>query len=415
MAKRNPKKDIPPVPEVDETVVDEPVEPTPEDVVEPAPEEEPIVAEDVPPPVEEPIVPEEPPIEGAEGVATPDGRGVLPYSVIQAEREAKSAAEAKVTELEVALQQVEEQARSLQEQLKQAQSAPAYQEGGEVEVEEEEDLPELGDLEDLSEDEHGMLADTFQMPSVASAVKMIPVILKHIKAQNQLIRQLVDIDNERYQSEQSAHEEQSRAAAEAHRSEIEEALDNLPLARHYQAAEPEAWADFISFHDDKINTHPEHSKLPHGDRFRKALDMAKAIHGDKLGLEAGGKVAEAPIRQDGLSDEPKELPEDVSEMPIEDRPLKTDTPEMEATAKKPVSEWTEAELRNKAYETKPKVPPVKKSVTTLGALPGGEAVNLAEKGPAAKRLPPSEISKLLAEAAKKGDKALEQAQRELLA
>ena len=430
MAKRNLKKDIPlePPAEVDETVVEEPGSTAAPEVAEESitPTEE--------PPIEEPITGETPaggttteeiPVtEEPAGVSTPDGKGVLPHTVLQSEREAKVQAEAKVAELTAKLDQVNAKAAELEGQLQEAQTkletaAPAYEEGGKVEGEED-GLPELGDLEELSEDEHGMLSDTFQMPTIAAAVKMIPVILQHLKAQNALISQLVEIDNDRFQAEQAAHEEQKRLAVETNKKEIEEALDNLPLARHYQAAEPKAWEDFIAFHDDHINTHPEHSKLPHAERFRKALDMAKAIHGDKLGLEAGGKVCyeqggkveEAPIRQEGLSDEPKKLPEDQSE--VEETPLKTDTTEMEATAKKPVSEWTEAELRNKAYETKPKVVAVKRSVTTLGALPGGEAVNLAEKGPAAKRLPPSEINKLLAEAAKKGDKALEQAQRELL-
>lgn len=438
MAKKIAKKDILPV---DETIVDEPV-PTPEVEEAPPVEEVPPVEEEVPPveevlPAEEEVPPveeEAPLVEEEAGVVTPDGKGVLPHTVLKAERGARAEAEAKAVELEQTLQQVIQQARDLQDQLQEAQakieSMPAYEEGGEVAVDEEE-LPELGELEDHPEEEHSMLAETFGMPSIAASVRLIPAILKHLKAQNALLCQLVEIDNERYTAEQEEHAKLEKAEADEHRSSIEEALDNLPLARHYQAEKPEAWADFISFHDDKINKHPEHSKLPHGERFRKALDMAKAIHGDELGLEKGGvlgcekggKVPDAPQHVDELKDEPVAPEGEVAEreeeakgaVDAEELPLKTDTAEIKETAEKPVSEWTEAELRAKAYETKPKVVAVKKTVTTLGALPGGEAVNLAEKGPAAKRLPASEINKRLAEAAKKGDKEMERVQRELLA
>ncbi len=386
-------------PPVDETVPPSEAELPPEEVAaaqaaEAPPEGEvppPVTAEGEAPPEEVPeTLPEEVPEET--GVATPDGQGVLPHQVLVAERERAAAAEAKAAELETALQNAQAalaEAAQANAQLQDTLTSVAPEgmaEGGQAE---EAKLPDFADIGEIPEEEHGML-DTLEMPGISAAIKQIPILTAHVKALTSLVQQLVEIDNERYQHEQEEEAREQASASEANRNDMVTALDNLPLARYYEAQQPEAWADFIAFHDDHVNKHPEHSKLPHAERFRKALDMAKAIHGDVNGLDKGGKI----LPEEGTKATAEELPE----VPKADEVLDIDLnkPPTNTSDEDNVKKLSDEELAKKVGA--PKVVSIRKSVTTLGSIPGGESADNTDDTPLIKKQGIKAFQKAMAEA-----------------
>jgi len=381
------------------------------DEIPPTPvEAEPVppVAAETPPPVEETPV----------GVATPDGRGVHPFEVLQSERDKAAAAEAKAADLEEALRAAQtslaeaQQANAeLQAALQTTAPAPetGMQEGGEVE------LPELGEGGEISGDEHEMLS-TLEMPGISSAIKQIPAIIAHVKALTSLVRQLVDIDNERYQQEVDEEAKEHAAASEENWREMTTALDNLPLARYYEAKNPAAWEDFITFHDDLINKHPQHSQLPHAERFRKALDMAKAIHGDELGLDSGGLIPKREgMEKGGLIPKRSEGgPEDVGTVAsageLEDATppeahldIDLNEPPTNTSDEDNVKKLTNEELTKK-LGVAPKAVSVKKTAVTLSAIPGGMSAEDTSDVPLIKKKGIGEFKKAI-QAAKSPEEA----------
>jgi len=356
---------------------------------------------------EEPVA-EVPVAEVPAGIATPDGRGVLPHQVLQAERDQRTAAEAEVQRLQAELQQASARAAELEAK---AAAIPTPEVGMEAggEVAPEPELPELNDV-DFSDEEGSTLSDIYELPGSAAALKCVPALVAHVKALTVLVHQMVDLDNRRFQAEQEEEAREQSAQAEAQAREMHLALDNLPLVRHYEVNQPEAWGDFVKFHDDIINKHPEHSKLPHADRFRKALDMAKAIHGDKLGLEDGGKVpqpdvtaaipAEGEASAETLPDEqvPNEVsmeePHEVSGEPLKDNGRKLSDAELKAQLK-----------------PKPKAVVAKRTTVTIGSVPGGESAEGGRGQSKLQRMGVSAFNKELA-SAKGNQKEIDRITRE---
>lgn len=255
-------------------------DPAPE--VEPKADPAPAAAEKQADPVQDPEVQRDP-----EGIATKDGKHVIPYSVLQSERTRAAQAERELQEARAQLAALQAAATD---------PKPTAKDGGA-------DTPEVS-KED--EDRLAMLEEDF--PTVAAELKATRALVKALEAK------LTPLEVSR---EADA---QQRAAQTA--MTVQEAIDSVPKLAHIQAANPEAFELAKSF-DNTLRERADWADKPMSERFAKVIELVEASLGEitvpgykpsaekdpeALKAAAAAKVATAP----------KAVPTSLSQFPAGD-------------------------------------------------------------------------------------------------
>lgn len=182
----------------------------------------------------------------AAGVATKDGKHVIPYSVLQSARDRASRAE------QLAMQ-AQERVQALEAQLSQGSQGAKQGEGARTEPQAVNDLsPE--DLEALKED----------FPTVYKAVQASMALAKTLEARlNPVAESVREVVTERAQTDADS---------------VQEAIDSVPKLAHIQATNREAF-DLAKQFDATLRAQAAWADKPLSERFAKVADMVEATLG----------------------------------------------------------------------------------------------------------------------------------------
>ena len=252
-----------------ETPVDE--IPQAEPVAEPAPKAEP----------EPTNVPE---AREPEGVATKDGKHVIPYSVLQSERNRSAQAE---RELQEARTQLAALTAATEPKPTAKTGAPA--DTTEISKEDEERL--------------AMLEEDF--PTVAAELKATRAAMKAIQEQLQ-------------QQKESTEEIAAQRAAQTAMT-VQEAIDSVPKLAHIQSANPEAFELAQQF-DNTLKGRSDWADKPISDRFAKVIELVEASLGEIAIPGQSSPAAKDPeaLKQAAaakVASAPKAVPTSLSQFP----------------------------------------------------------------------------------------------------
>lgn len=256
----------------------------PEPKVEPTPE--PKAAE--PEPVQEPEARE------PEGIATKDGKHVIPYSVLQSERTRAAQAERELQEARTQLAALTSAATEPKPTAK--TGAPA-------------DTTEIS-----KEDEERLALLEEDFPTVAAELKATRAAMKAMQAQIA-------------QQQQSTEEIAAQRAAHTAMT-VQEAIDSVPKLAHIQSANPEAFELAQQF-DNTLRDRADWAGKPMSERFAKVIELVEA----SLGAIAIPGHTSPPAAQDPeavkaaaaakVASAPKAVPTSLSQFPAGE-PVATD-------------------------------------------------------------------------------------------
>lgn len=231
--------------------------------------EDPTTSEPEAPKAEEPKAEEKPVAkeEAAEsqepdfaGVATKDGKKVIPYAVLKSERERASRAEQVARELQERVAALEASVQAAKEGAKDGEGARTSQ----AEKPASDLSPE--DLEALKED----------FPTVYKAVMASMAKAQALEAKLQPVEKSV----------QNAEAEQARSAAET----VQDAIDSIPKLAHIQASNAEAFELAKQF-DATLRTQAKWANTSLAERFQKVTEMVEAALGE---IELPGATTSQP-------------------------------------------------------------------------------------------------------------------------
>jgi hypothetical protein len=194
-----------------------------------------------------------------EGVATKDGKHVIPYSVLQSERNARSRAEQLAREAQERVTALEAQVNSANQGANNGESARTNQGQTASDISDE-------DLEVLKED----------FPTVYKAV------MASMAAARALEAKLAPVE----ESVRSHEAERAQSATES----VQEAIDSVPKLAHIQATNPEAFALAQQF-DHTLRGQAAWSDRPLSERFAKVAEMVEATLG-QIDLPGGQKTSQ---------------------------------------------------------------------------------------------------------------------------
>lgn len=212
--------------------------------------------------------------EQAEGVATKDGKHVIPYSVLKGERERAARAEALVRE-------AQERVQALEQQLQQKASQGANDgEGARTDGTQEA-------TDDLSDDDLEVLREDF--PTVYKVLMATQAKAKALEAKLEPVAESVREANERSQ----------RTATE----QVQDAIDAVPKMAHIQANDPKAFALAQQF-DAVLRDQPAWAGKPLQERFAKVAQMVEDANG-AIELPAAAKQATGSQGKAGLAEQAK--------------------------------------------------------------------------------------------------------------
>lgn len=194
-----------------------------------------------------------------QGVATKDGKHVIPYSVLRGERERAAQAEQEARDLRAQLDAVRAQG---------TQPAPIGENNGAP--------PSAGtvpDLTALSDSELEKLKEDF--PTVYAAT----VALKAQADKNaQVLQAIEDRNREDVASKQ-------RSAQEL----VQDAIDATPVLAHLQANDPAGFKAAVEF-DATLRSRPEWQGKTYAERFAKVAELVQSVIGP---VEVPGAKAKA--------------------------------------------------------------------------------------------------------------------------
>lgn len=182
------------------------------------------------------------------GVATKDGKHVIPYSVLKSERDRASRAEQLAKEMQDKVAELEAKVTAVSQEAKPGDNAR-------TELQE----PAVGDL---SPDDLEALKEDF--PTVYKAV------MASMKAAQTLEAKLKPMED----SVQQTQADQARNAAEA----VQDAIDSVPKLAHIQATNAEAFSMARQF-DAMLREQSAWAGKPLSDRFAKVAEMVEAALG----------------------------------------------------------------------------------------------------------------------------------------
>lgn len=184
-----------------------------------------------------------------QGIATKDGKHVIPYSVLKSERDRAAQAE---RQLQETLARVEE----LQRQVANAAKTGAKDDGEGART-----TPH-DTTEDVSPEDLAFLEEEF--PTVAKALKVALAKASALEAK------LTPVEDRLKNDEQA--EQQRRAMT------VQEAIDANPKLAHIQASDPDAFAVAQQF-DSLLRNQAAWADKPLAERFAKVIDMVEAANG----------------------------------------------------------------------------------------------------------------------------------------
>lgn len=196
------------------------------------------------------------------GVSTKDGKHVIPYSVLKAERDRAARAE-----------QIAREAVERVEAL-QAQVAAGSQGAKQGEPARTDDQPKVNEL---TEDDLNALREDF--PTVYKAVMASMAAAKALESQLKPVAETV----------QTVTQERERTQAEA----VQDAIDSNPKLAHIQVADKAAF-DLAKSFDATLRQQPAWADKPLAERFAKVTEMVESALGPiKLpGLPASQDAAD---------------------------------------------------------------------------------------------------------------------------
>lgn len=228
------------------------------------------------------------------GIATKDGKHVIPYSVLKSERDRASRAEQLANEMKERVEALEKMVQSGNQGAKQGEGARTDQQQPNVS-----DLsPE--DLEALKED----------FPTVYKAVMASMAAADRLKAQLAPVEETV----------RNAEAEQARSAQES----VQDAIDSVPKLAHIQATDKEAFELAKQF-DATLRTQAAWADKPLSDRFAKVAEMVESalgpidVPGSKPSSQANAEdLRKAAIAKANASAKATktDVPTSLSEFPV---------------------------------------------------------------------------------------------------
>jgi hypothetical protein len=183
-----------------------------------------------------------------EGVATKDGKRVIPYAVLKSERERASRAEQVAEEMRARVASLEAMVKAASEGAKTGESAR-------TEIQE-------GSVSDLSQEDLDVLKEDF--PTVYKAVMASMAAAKALEAKLQPVEETV----------REARQEQQRTEAET----VQDAIDSVPKLAHIQANNAEAFELAKQF-DATLRNQAAWANRPLVERFEKVTEMVEAALG----------------------------------------------------------------------------------------------------------------------------------------
>jgi hypothetical protein len=191
------------------------------------------------------------------GVATKDGKHVIPYSVLKSERDRASRAEQVAKEMADKVAALEAQVKTVSEGAKTGESARTE--------------PPLPQVSELSPEDLEALKEDF--PTVYKAVMASMAAAKALESKLKPVEDSVrDVQAER-----------ERSAAET----VQEAIDSVPKLAHIQSANKEAFELAKQF-DATLRTQAAWSNRSLSERFGKVIEMVEAALGP---IEVAGQTA----------------------------------------------------------------------------------------------------------------------------
>lgn len=200
-----------------------------------------------------------------QGVATKDGKHVIPYSVLKSERDRASRAEQLANEMKERVTALEAMVQSGSQGAKSGESARTEQQQPNVS-----DLS-TEDLEALKED----------FPTVYKAVMASMAAAKALETKLQPVEESV----------RNAEADQARSAQET----VQDAIDSIPKMAHIQASNAEAFELAKQF-DATLRNQAAWADKPLTERFAKVTEMVEATLGP-IDLP-GSKPASQPSAED---------------------------------------------------------------------------------------------------------------------
>lgn len=199
-----------------------------------------------------------------EGVATKDGKHVIPYSVLKSERDRATRAEQLANEMAEKVKALEA-AQSGNQGAKQGESARTDQQQPTV--------------SDLSPEDLAALKEDF--PTVYKAMMVSMAAAERLAAQLQPVQETV----------RNAEAEKERTAQES----VQDAIDSVPKLAHIQASNKEAFELAKQF-DATLRTQKAWADKPLSERFAKVAEMVESTIGP---IDVpGGKPTSQPNAED---------------------------------------------------------------------------------------------------------------------
>lgn len=232
----------------------------------PAPEPAAIDSEDKA--IEQQLQQEKPPEQVPDGVATKDGKHIIPYTVLKSERERASRAE--------------QIARDLQTQIdafkNQAQDGKTAKTDGAATIN-----PDAIDASDLTEDELELMKDEF------------PTMHKFITKAMSSIQKMSDKLKPVEQIAQQTQEQQ----ADQLRQTVQDAIDSVPKLAHIQATDPSAFEMAKQF-DGQLRQNPLWAEKPLAERFVKVAELVEAALGP-INVKSASQPSAEQLRQAAIA------------------------------------------------------------------------------------------------------------------
>jgi len=228
----------------------------------------------------------------AAGVATKDGKHVIPYSVLKSERDRASRAEQIARE-------AQERVAELEQQLKAGNQGANTGEGARTD-------PQQPTASDLSAEDLEALKEDF--PTVYKAVMASMAAAKALETKLQPVEESV----------RSAEAERERSATET----VQDAIDSVPKLAHIQATNKDAFELAKQF-DATLRTQSAWANKPLSERFAKVTEMVESAIGpiDLPGSKKASpsaedlaKAAKAKAEQDAKASRTN-VPTSLSEFP----------------------------------------------------------------------------------------------------
>lgn len=184
-----------------------------------------------------------------EGIATKDGKNVIPYAVLKSERERASRAEQTLAEMKERVAALEAMAKSANEGAKNGESARTN--------------PATVAAEDLSPEDLEALKEDF--PTIYKATMAALAKIQTLETKLQPVERSV----------QEAEADQARSAQET----VQDAIDSIPKLAHIQSSNPEAFELAKQF-DATLRTQGKWANASLSERFVKVTEMVEAALGE---------------------------------------------------------------------------------------------------------------------------------------